>query len=710
MLDFIREKLSEKMPGVIHKIDDSVPNETIMECAHLIQELSDLSVEGEDELDAVRGSSLAPERPMASALDIPLEDDLEIGSLELNLLDGRPTDIPGDTSVPTVNEYATNMALKTEEDFYQEACMVVRPFARDNSEALEERRREYAEKLMKEYQEQCIQEGVFGHDKLKITDTSVPATTTVNFGPLKGAGSPDYYVKLPIKYQVDNHQKVLKKQVEAIAVINEIDAFKELKKKIHEIAKGSSSYKLESEAEIWEHATPVELRVPKDPADKYVVFVVIDADWEDNELVFSCTISMKGAGKKVGEIKSATGTGKKAYKSKKEVIKENADILAMEKARNFPTRFGSHSFFQEAIDMGQSSGVSDLPPSSGSSGDDVTVSANSDPAPATDDNNSAATPTVDVNADNTNSAPTDTTGDNAPSDDTSNDGAVEVPVQTNDVSDQIADKVASETQDVSSQDAVNSDIDNINDVATFDENGNDYGFDDNASSDLGTDLDSSLDENNTNDVDLPGDSEGNVDISQFENMSIDDLMQQGSEKLKSLSIGQLKSFLSGENTDPLVSEAFQEAFFLTPRNINRAVYDELKRVLGILNESVESGVQILGRFKRQSSGLNRALVKASKMSNVYNPEERKMCSKLNKCLGDLNVMIGSRNDSSYASTIRRLIEAFISQADAVVKMLESKDPSIKEDNRRSKIPGRIKGTTNVQAMIKKGPKGVINNG
>ena len=50
MLEFIQKKLRERMPDISnHKIDDPVPNDIMMECAHLIQELDDLSIEGADE-------------------------------------------------------------------------------------------------------------------------------------------------------------------------------------------------------------------------------------------------------------------------------------------------------------------------------------------------------------------------------------------------------------------------------------------------------------------------------------------------------------------------------------------------------------------------------------------------------------------------------------------------------------------------------------
>ena len=685
MLAFIKEKLSERMSDVKpNQIDDTVPNSMVMECAHLIQELDNLSVEGKDEAEQL-------DRPLASALEIPLEDDIEIGSLELNLLDGRTTDTAADASVPTVNEYATNRALKTEEDFYKEACAVVRPLIRDNEHDLELRRRAYANQKMEEYQEKCIQEGVFGHDSLKISDKQVPNFTTVNFGALKGPGSPDYYVKLPIYYQVSKGNKVLKKQVEAISIINEIDAFKDIKKYIHEISEKDEDYKFKPD-EIWDHATPTKLEIPSGPADKYVVSVVIDADWKDKDIVISASINMKGAGKKTASLKNGTSAGNKSsFKNKKEVIKEQADILEERKNMNFPDRFSEDSnpfgfLFQEEVDFGSSGNDTDTPPLSGTDTPSIEVGGDTtgDTTATTD-----APPAADAGTD---------AGTDAPPAEGEGGDAVEVPVQTNDVSEQIADKVAAETQDMDSNDAVNSELDNMD--------GSDINFEDTSENDgstagLGDGLDTSMDDGSDMDgLDAPGEDTGDMDMSQFDDMSIEDLMNQGSEKLKSLSINQLKSFLSGENTDPAVTEAFQEAFFLTPRNINREIYRELKRTLGILNESTQSGTEILNKFKRFSKRLNRVLVKGSKMDRVFTEDERKAFVKLNKCLMDLNIVIGSTKDSSYAATIKRLIQAFMSNATMVEKIVIKHDPSLAQQDRNAK------GMTNTAEQIKKSPKKV----
>ena len=642
MLAFIKNKIAEKMPDVVNHTENDIPDSVVVECAHLIQELDELTIEGQDAIDARNGVS---DRPLANALDIPLEDDIEIGSLELNVLDGRLTDTPGDASVPTVNEYALNTSLKTEEDFYKEACEYVKPFFRDSEEAMEERRQEYVQKKMAEYREYLVQEGLFGFGKIDINDPQVPVNTMINFGPVKEKGSKDYIVKLPVYFQVDKNRKITKKQLESLTVINSIDGFSELRAHIYDTYAGHSNFKYKEE-EIWDHATPKEALVPVDPPDKYCVIVVIDTEW-DGEQLYSCRVKMKGLGKeKKAEIKKAVNiqNKKSVYKNAKDVIKEYAELEMEKKMGNFPSRFSENSFFQEEVDLGSDGDMTDNPPASNADSD-VTIDVNGDEGTASVD-----------------------TSDNPPSGESETSDTTEIPVETNDVSDEIADKVASESQDMGSDEAINDDLNNISDD---DVSGLDTSMDDNG-------------ETTTDDgAELPGDD--TVDPSDFDNMSIDQLISQGSEKLKSMSIADLKKFLTGdESLDPMVEEAFQEAFFLTPRNINKEIYKELKRVLGILNDSQEPSDAILKKFKKYSRRLNRALVKAAKMEKVYNDQERQAFKKANKCLLDLNVIIGSEKDANYGATVKRLILAFVSESRRVEQIIVEHEPSLKETEKEEK--------------------------
>ena len=105
MLQYIKKKIDENNVNTNNDFDDS---EMIVECAHLFQELSDLSVEGTD-ADSAR----------KMVIDIPLEDDIELDSVEINIGDGRLIDIPMDAAV----QESDRTEMKTFDDFYQEACV-----------------------------------------------------------------------------------------------------------------------------------------------------------------------------------------------------------------------------------------------------------------------------------------------------------------------------------------------------------------------------------------------------------------------------------------------------------------------------------------------------------------------------------------------------------------------------------------------------------
>ena len=212
MLDYIKQRMKECED--LHKesyeaaTDDS---ELVLEYAHLFQELDDLTLEGED-----------AHRDREIAIDIPLEDDIEVDTVEFNLSDGRLTDVPMDASVQESNY----LAMKTFDDFYQEAVNTVMALPRETYEQTEERRMRRAHEMFNEYKTYVIQEGLFGFDKIKLSDPSVPSRTTVDFGPM----SPDkpkqnYYVKLPVLFEIDKKGNILKKQLESLSVAVSRDVF-----------------------------------------------------------------------------------------------------------------------------------------------------------------------------------------------------------------------------------------------------------------------------------------------------------------------------------------------------------------------------------------------------------------------------------------------------------------------------------------------------
>ena len=124
MLDYIKQQLSERM----HQDDafqeqqhEDQMNEAILECAHLIQELDDLSIDG------TQNDSSRP----FTKIDIPIEDDVEITAVELNALDGRVISAPMDATVQ--EEYTADYTeMKSAKDFFQEAYASTPQYQRES--------------------------------------------------------------------------------------------------------------------------------------------------------------------------------------------------------------------------------------------------------------------------------------------------------------------------------------------------------------------------------------------------------------------------------------------------------------------------------------------------------------------------------------------------------------------------------------------------
>ena len=110
MIDYIKKQIlaREEASGrsMKHATNDADENKLINEYAHLFQELDDISVEGTDS-GKIRKMDV----------DIPLEDDIEIESIEMNLADGRVVDVPADAAI----QESLYKKIKTFDDFYQEA-------------------------------------------------------------------------------------------------------------------------------------------------------------------------------------------------------------------------------------------------------------------------------------------------------------------------------------------------------------------------------------------------------------------------------------------------------------------------------------------------------------------------------------------------------------------------------------------------------------
>ncbi len=339
MLDYIRKQLASQQPTMESASqNDDAENEMIVEYAHVFQELDDLSVEG---ADAHRTRSLE--------LDIPLENDIELDTIEMNIADGRVMDIPMD-AVATTEAFAETM--RTYADFYMEACQHVQPFAREDEYNLEERRIAYAKKQYDAYHAKIVQEGLFGFDKIKLNDSRVPATMLVDFGPLKGNEQKHYVVKLPVFFQVDKKSRIVQSQLDAINRFNERDPFVHIAEPL--VEQLTSMGVKATRENIWDIATPKKLMIPV-PKDTYVVLVAFEVEGYSRDVYMGWELprtksqrSSEAKGLKTYPHEKATSIVKSnSFIDKKSFVNESY-VVSHEPTREL-SRWNQDDIYQESI-------------------------------------------------------------------------------------------------------------------------------------------------------------------------------------------------------------------------------------------------------------------------------------------------------------------------------------------------------------------------
>jgi hypothetical protein len=173
--------------------------------------------------------------------------------------------------------------------------------------------------------------------------------------------------------------------------------------------------------------------------------------------------------------------------------------------------------------------------------------------------------------------------------------------------------------------------------------------------------DESLDEEPLEEQD-PAEAVENID-----DLSVNELLKMGTESLKNMKVGDLKSLIaSGDD------EAIQEAFVITPKNVNKEVDFKLRECLGILNDKNMTADKLLGKFKVKGHKLNRLLSKAAKMTKVYSSDEVGSIKKLNTALGELLLALRKRGAENYGSAIKGKIKDFNKEAKVVAAIVEDK--------------------------------------
>lgn len=529
MLDYIKQQIQAKFhedDAIRIQQEEAQMDEAVLECAHVIQELDDLSIEGTE-----AGST----RPFTK-IDIPLEDDVEITAVELNALDGRVLSAPMDATVQEMADYTT---MKTFDDFYQEAYRTTTQFQRENDYSFSQRCRRIANEKFAAYKNYCIQEGLFGFDKIDLSDDRVPSRVVMEFGTM--ASGKDYTVKLPVKAETDNKRRVLKKQLDSLAAFQDMNERTGCIQEAAFAAFGKMAG-VEKAEDIWSRVTPVDIVIPAKPSDKFRVAVgfEIDGTGETQYLEWSSAIKANDetmvceqASISTDEINSITAI------SKSEAIKQEAALIAS--GYHAPSRF-----YQEAIDFGDPDAAPEADPNA------PAVSFDAPPPPA-EGGDAAAAPADGAPADDGAAPAEGETTDVAPAEGEAPADENKEVVDTNNVSDQIAEKISDDTQADANADA-DLNIDGVDSTSDVDAEPTE--------DDLNAELSDEPAAAETSDV-APADT-SDID---FDNMTMDELLAQGQERMKTMTMNELKEFLSGssipssEDAPPAVDEGIQESFF-----------------------------------------------------------------------------------------------------------------------------------------------------
>lgn len=612
--------------------DEDVDNSVLLECAHLFQELDDLSETGSGALARNNG------------IDIPLEDDLEVSNVELNLMTGNVL-VPGDASVQESVEPEPEM--KSYEEFYNEAYETHSRFPREDENTFLNRMKVTADKAYNAYIEQCYQEGLFDFGKVKLDDPSVAWTVTFDWGLVSGTATGMKTADL--KYAAQSRKITKKQRDTGVMLANSPTIVTDLMKSYVEAFKQKAATMPNAETLLAGGLDAVLkidfIGIPEAPkaVDQYAVVICASTaipGLPTCDLYFEFSIqksqNLTGTPVDVPIVSNTTDQmmGARGGFLDRIQMAQESYVEGRRRIRRFDD---DDPFYQEAIDFGEGGGDGDA--AEGKSDD----SGDEGGAEVTDSLESVGREAID----------------------------------TNDVSDKIVEKVKeTEAEEKGAVDDVN--IDDADSVPSDDNGGekkdavedtevNDAPVDDVTVSDSeegSSDFDSSVPTNNED----------------FDNMTIEDMLKLGEDKLKTMSIKQLKDFIAsnGMNEEESASEEPEadaedfesEAFFVTKKNVNAALDAALRAALGILNENDISSDEIFKKFKKFAKKLNRVSAKASNMSEVYSEEERNKIGELNEKLIKLTGDMGSK--SKDVATIKASLKDFLVTAQAVGKIVESK--------------------------------------
>lgn len=616
--------------------DEDVENSVLLEFAHLFQELDDLSETGSGTLARNNG------------IDIPLEDDIEVDTVEMNLMNGNVL-VPGDASVQESVEPEPEM--KSYEEFYNEAYETHSRFPREDENTFLNRMKATADKAYNAYIEQCYQEGLFDFGKVKLDDPSVAWNVTFDWGLASGTGSGMKTTEL--KYAAQS-RKISKKQRDTgVMLANSPSLVTDLMKLYVEAFKQKAATMPTAETLLSKGLDAVLkidfIGIPEAPkaTDHYAVVICASSavpGLPTCDLYFEFSVqkaqNLTGVPTDVPVVSNTadqTMSTRTGFLDRIQMAQESY-VEGRRRIRRFDDDDDDYGrfYFQEAIDFGEGGGDE----AAEVKGDESTDEGG---AEVTDSSESEERETID----------------------------------TNDVSDKIVEKVKeTEAEEKGAVDDVN--IDDADSVPSDDNGGEEKdAVEDTEVNDAPEDVEvSDSDEGSDFDTSVPTNNED------FDNMTIEDMLKLGEDKLKTMSIKQLKDFIAsngmneeepaGEGEEPEAdAEDFEsEAFFITKKNVNAALDAALRAALGILNENDISSDEIFKKFKKFAKKLNRVSAKASNMSEVYSEEECNKIGELNEKLIKLTGDMGSK--SKDVATIKASLKEFLVTAQAVGKIVESK--------------------------------------
>lgn len=646
MLDYIKKQLNVDDGNSLvtestvvndnETTDEDIENSVLLECAHLFQELDDLSETGSGALARNNG------------IDIPLEDDIEVDTVEMNLMNGNVL-VPGDASV----QESAEPEMKSYEDFYNEAYETHSRFPREDENTFLNRMKVTADKAYNAYIEQCYQEGLFDFGKIKLDDPSVAWNVTYDWGMASGTGSGMKTAEL--KYAAES-RKISKKQRDTgVMLANSVSLATNLMKFYVESFTQKARSMPNGETLLANGLDAVLkidfIGIPEAPksTDHYAVVICASTaipGLPTCDLYFEFDIqkaqNLTGAPTDlpiVSNTNDQTMAVRSGFLDRIQMAQESY-VEGRSRIRRFDDDDDDYGrfYFQEAIDFGEGGGDE----AAEVKGDEPTDEGG---AEVTDSSESEERETID----------------------------------TNDVSDKIVEKVKeAEAEDKGAVEDVNID-DAPTDSVPSDEGGEEKdAVEDTEVSDAVDDVEVSDSEEGSSDFDtsVPTNNED------FDNMTIDDMLKLGEDKLKTMSIKQLKDFIAsngmneeepageGEESESDAEDFESEAFFVTKKNVNAALDAALRAALGILNENDISSDEIFKKFKKFAKKLNRVSAKASNMSEVYSEEERNKIGELNEKLIKLTGDMGSK--SKDVATIKASLKDFLVTAQAVGKIVESK--------------------------------------